>query len=370
MEDRHQRLQLELTRRGMDCLVLNPGPSMTYLTGLQFHLMERPVVAFFTAQGRHAIILPELEKAKLADHPLNFELFPFGDDPALWQRTYNDAFEALELQSARIALEPNRLRVLELRYMEAAGKAAHFVDGSELVALLRMRKSQDEAEKMRQAAVIAQNALMATLKYVRGGMSEKEIASELVIQLFRAGSDVELPFQPIVSMGANSANPHAVPSERKLKEGDLLLIDWGAGKDGYFIDITRTFTFGRVDAELLKVGEIVLAANAAGRQAYQEGISAGEVDRQTRAVIDAAGYGGFFIHRTGHGLGMEAHEAPYIFSGNNFILEEGMTFTVEPGIYLPERGGVRIEDDVLVTQYGFETLTTLPRQVIALESLW
>jgi Xaa-Pro dipeptidase len=220
---------------------------------------------------------------------------------------------------------------------------------------------------MRQAAVIAQNALLETLKRVKLGMSEKEIASELVIQLFRAGSDVELPFQPIVSSGPNSANPHAVPSERKLQVGDLLLFDWGAAKDGYFSDITRTFTVGQVDPELIKIGDIVFKANEAARMSGGAGLCAGEVDMAARKVIEAAGYGAQFIHRTGHGLGIEAHEGPYIYAENDLVLETGMTFTIEPGIYLAGRRGVRIEDDVVVTDHGLESLTDMPREVLPLE---
>ncbi|MCJ7695883.1 MAG: Xaa-Pro peptidase family protein [Anaerolineaceae bacterium] len=368
MNDRINRLQEAMKAHKNDCLALNPGPSLTYLTGLHFHLMERPVVAFFTAQGRPGIVLPALEMAKLAEIPMQLEAFPYGDDPLTWASAFNKAFEALKLHGSTMAIEPIRFRVLELRYLEAAGKNIKISDGSKVIESLRMIKDADEIAKMRQAAVIAQQGLLETLKSIKIGMSEKEIASELVIQLFKAGSDVDLPFQPIVSSGPNSANPHAVPSDRKLQEGDLLLFDWGATKEGYFSDITRTFTVGQVDPELIKIGEIVMKANEAGRKSCRAGMSAGEVDIVSRSVIENAGYGEYFIHRTGHGLGLEAHEAPYLFTENDQVLEEGMTFTIEPGIYLPGRGGVRIEDDVVVTQSGFECLTDLPRQVLSLES--
>ncbi|MFH1447120.1 MAG: Xaa-Pro peptidase family protein [Chloroflexota bacterium] len=349
-------------------MALNPGPSLVYLTGLHFHLMERPTVALFTDTGAAGIILPALEATKLANLPLAMEVFTFGDDPSAWASAFQKAFKALGLNKGRIAVEPTRLRVLELRYLEGAGKNVQFVDGSALLASLRMCKDAAEIKKMRQAAIIAQNALLETLKNIKVGMSERDIASKLVIQLYKAGSDTELPFQPIVSSGPNSANPHGLPSERRLQQGDLLLFDWGAGMGGYFSDITRVFTVGRVDPELLKIGDIVLAANQAGRGSRGAGLVAGAVDLAARAVIDAAGYGAYFIHRTGHGLGMEAHEMPYIYAENGLILEEGMIFTVEPGIYLPGRGGVRIEDDVVVTKDGLESLTDLPRQVLPLES--
>lgn len=367
MKDRIARLQEEMKSQKIDCLALNPGPSLTYLSGLHFHLMERPVVAFFTAEGRAGIVLPALEMAKLAEIPLKFEAFAYGDDPATWASAYTKAFDALKLHGSSMAIEPIRLRVLELRYLEVAGKGVKLMDDSGLLGALRLVKDAGEIAKMRGAAVIAQNALLETLKIIKLGMSEKEIASELVIQLFKAGSDVELPFQPIVSSGPNSSNPHAAPSERKLQEGDLLLFDWGAAKDGYFSDITRTFTIGKVDPELIQIGEIVLRANEAGRKSGWVGMSAGEVDLATRNVIEAAGYGAQFIHRTGHGLGIEAHEEPYIYAENDLGLTPGMTFTIEPGIYLSGRGGVRIEDNVVVTDSGLVSLTDMPRQVLPLE---
>jgi Xaa-Pro dipeptidase len=194
-------------------------------------------------------------------------------------------------------------------------------------------------------------------------MTEHEAASELTVQLLRAGSDSELPFPPIVASGPNSALPHAVPSERKLQRGDLVVIDWGAAVDGYISDLTRTLAIGPADPELVKVHGIVLDANRAGCAAVRPGVPAAEVDRAARAVIDAAGYGEFFTHRTGHGIGMEAHEPPYIRGDNQEPLIPGMTFTVEPGIYLPGRGGVRIEDNVVVTADGSECLSVLQRDL-------
>jgi Xaa-Pro dipeptidase len=368
MPDRIQRFVNTIQQKKLDGFALNPGPTLVYLTGLQFHLMERPTVAIFTADGRIGLVLPILEQQKLVGLPFKAEVFPFGDDPDTWADAFRQTFEGLGLHRGKVGVEPTRLRVLELRFLEAAAKNIEFFDGSAILADLRVRKGEQEIEKMHAAAVIAQDALLETLKTIKVGMSEREIASELVIQLYRAGSDVELPFQPIVSSGPNTANPHAVPSERVLQEGDLLLFDWGASKDGYFSDITRTFTVGQVDVEFLRISEYVLAANTAGHATARPGLPAGLVDQAVRGVIEASGYGDYFMHRTGHGLGMEAHEAPYIFGENDLLLETGMTFTIEPGIYLPGRGGVRIEDDVVVTEDGVRSLTDLPRQILPLEA--
>ena len=145
-----------------------------------------------------------------------------------------------------------------------------------------------------------------------------------------------MPFAPIVSGGPNAANPHAGPSERKLQAGDLLVVDWGAAYDGYISDLTRTFAVGEVDDEYKKIHTIVQAANAAGRAAGKPGVPCANVDKAARDVIENAGYGKYFTHRTGHGIGMEGHEEPYMRGDNMQLLEPGMAFTVEPGIYLPK----------------------------------
>ena len=360
MHTRLLRLQKALQRARLDALALNPGSSLTYLTGLHFHLMERPVVAFFTATGKQALVLPRLEAPKVAERE-DIQPFFYDDNPAQWHDAFHQAMEALGLRQARIGVEPNRLRVLELRFLEAAAPEAAFPSAEEVLASLRTIKDAGELTAMREAVTIAQNALETALQTFRVGMTEKELAAEVVLQLLRHGSEPELPFQPIVAAGPNSANPHAVPTDRPIQSGDLLIIDWGATHNGYFSDITRTFAIGEVDLELASIVAIVQQANAAGLAAARPGVTAGSVDAAARRVITAAGYGEYFTHRTGHGLGMDVHERPFMFSGNEEVLHPGMVFTVEPGIYLPERGGARIEDDVVVTADGAHSLSDLPR---------
>jgi Xaa-Pro dipeptidase len=368
MNERLTKLAGLMEQFGLAGVALNPGPSLVYLTGLSFHLMERPTVYLVTQAGSGIMVLPQLEKGKLQGMDNTFQSFAYGDDPASWQSIFDRAGKALNIKSGKIGIEPSRLRFLELSFLQNALPQIDFVEASEVFALLRLNKDSEEIRKMKQAADIAQKAMQATLKIIREGMTEKEIANELLVQLLREGSDPEIPFAPVVAMGENSANPHAVPSDRALMPGDLLLVDWGASYKGYFSDITRTFTFGNVDAELVRIGDIVLEANQVARNAGSPGIDAGAIDRAARSVISAAGYGDAFIHRTGHGLGMEAHEAPYIFEENEMILSPGATFTIEPGIYLPGKGGVRIEDDVVMTDEGLVSLTDMPRKVLPIES--
>jgi Xaa-Pro dipeptidase len=364
---RLSQLKTTLKKNGLDAMVFNPGPSLHYLTGLHFHLSERPVVFIVPVQGEPALILPQLEALKLQDASFALQSYTYGEVPSQWPASFEDALQSTQLQTAKIGVEPQTLRLLEYRLLEKAAPQAAFLPANESIAALRMHKSADEINAMQEAARIAQDALQAALPVIKIGASEKEIAAELVSQLLAFGSDPRLPFFPIVSGGPNSANPHAAPSDRRLSAGDLLVIDWGANVNGYFSDITRTFAIGEVDPEYRLIAEIVLKANQAGHAAARPGIPIGEVDRAARGIIEEAGYGAYFTHRTGHGLGLEGHEEPYVRDDNQMILLPGMTFTIEPGIYLPNRNGVRIEDDIVITTNGCQSLTDLPRELVTLQ---
>ena len=364
LKDRQERLAAGIRAAGLDGLVLNAGPSLTYLTGLHFHLSERPVVAVFKPGEPVALVLPELERGKVEGLPFEARVFLYGENPATWGQPFRQAFAFLGFETARLGVEPRRLRFLELRMLEDAVPGAQFVSGGAILAEMRAVKDASEVAAMRQAVEVAQQALQATLPHIRVGMTERELASELTWQLLRAGSQPEVPFSPIVAFGPNSANPHAFPTDRVLQQDEIVLLDWGANVGGYFSDITRTFVSGEPDPELARVAGVVVEANAAARAGAAPGVPAGEVDRLARQVISRAGYGEYFIHRTGHGLGIEGHEEPYIRGDNPTPLVPGMTFTIEPGVYLSGRGGVRVEDDVLVTDDGAESLTSLPRELI------
>ncbi len=351
---------------GYQGVALNPSPTQYYICGLEFHLMERPTVLIVTPDHDPLIILPELEAEKLKSAPYPMDNIQYGDNPALWQKAFDQAADRLELKGKKIGVEPTALRFLEYKYLEASAPGIQMVAAEDLVASLRMQKDAREVDCMRKAVQIAQEALQSILPEIKPGVTEREIASALTAALLKFGSNPRMPFSPIVSGGPNSANPHASPSDRPLQNGDLLVIDWGAAYEGYFSDLTRTFAIGAVEPEYRRIAEIVLLANQAGRAAGKPGVTAGSVDHAAREVIFDAGYADYFTHRTGHGLGMEGHEPPYMFGENSLVLKSGMTYTVEPGIYLPGRGGVRIEDNVVVTTAGCETLSDLPRELIQL----
>ncbi len=360
--DRLRKLKDALRRAGLDCAVAIAGPNLYYLTGLSFHLSERPSVGFFPLAGDPVIVAGVLEKSKIdgAPYAVRAVTYTDADGPA---EAFQQAARALGLTAARLGVEARRMRVMELQLIEAAFAEARVEAAEPLFAELRMAKDQAELTHMRTAVRIAQAALEATLPSLRAGRTEREVGAELLIQTFKAGADGELPFAPIVASGPNGALPHASLTDRRLATGELVTIDWGAAHNGYVADLTRTFALGPVSDELQRLYALVLAANAAGRAAARPGATCASVDQAARRVIADGGYGDYFVHRVGHGLGLEGHEDPSMHGRNELPLAPGMTFTVEPGIYVPGLGGVRIEDDVVVTADGAESLSDFPREL-------
>ncbi|MFP4344505.1 MAG: M24 family metallopeptidase [Anaerolineales bacterium] len=355
MERVQQVLELA-QKQGLDALVLMPGPNLFYLTGLAFHVSERPILAFFPVDEPPALVLPALEAGKVA----GLRTFPYSDAEG-YALAFHEACAALELAEARVGVESLRMRLLEARILQRYAPDTELLPADELLATPRMVKDEVELEAMRRAVRVAEEAFEAWLGELAVGMTEMEAAARLQAALLTHGA-AGLAFAPIVAGGPHGALPHAVPGERPLAPGDWVVVDWGASVGGYDSDLTRMVVLGPAEGTLAAVHEIVLRANEAGRQAVGPGQSAEGVDRATRTVIEAAGYGAAFLHRTGHGLGLEAHEPPSIVEGNTILLRPGFTFTVEPGIYLEGLGGVRIEDDVVVTESGSETLSTLSRE--------
>ena len=358
---RLQKLYNAMEAAGLDSIVVNPGSSFRYLTGLDFHTSERPTVIFLTPGKQPVLVLPKLEALKLNFLKYDAQGITYEENPAVWQDAFSKAITAQGTAGKRFGMEPIALRLLEYNYIQAGSGGAQFIDATDVFARLRNTKDANELALMRKATKIAQDALLATLPSVKIGVTEKQLANELVINLLKHGCDPELPFSPIVGTGPNSANPHSTPTDRPVADGDMLLFDWGASHEHYFSDLTRTYGIGNVSDKFRNIHKVVEAANAAGRAAGGPGKACAEVDKAARGVITEAGYGEYFRHRTGHGLGMEVHEDPYMRGDNMQKLEVGNVYTVEPGVYFEGENGVRIEDDVVVTEKGSESLSDMPR---------
>ncbi len=345
-------------------VAVNAGSDLSYLTGLSFHLSERPAILLIPMDGLPCFIFPEFESEKVEIACVEMSLFPYPEDPEKWVEIVNMALHQIDRSKEKIAVAPESFRFLEMQLIQRAAPEVAFISAADLFKSLRMTKDEFEQIAIRKAVKIAEDAFRLTIPLIQPGKSEIEVANNLFINILKQGSSADLPFNPIVASGPNSANPHAIPGDRCLQTGDMIIMDWGACFEGYISDITRTLYIGDIPQQALDITNTVMAANRTAREKIKPGIQACEVDTAARQVITAAGYGENFIHRTGHGIGMKAHEEPYISSSDSTSLAPGMVFTIEPGIYLPGWGGVRIEDNVLVTSGGAETITQFPRELI------
>lgn len=347
----------------IDAVVLMPGPNTLYFSDMHVHVSERPILLFLPVDADPLMIIPGLEAMKAEAAGISAERILAWSD----QQGYGDAFmqaaEMLNLSEMTLGVEAYTMRVLELELLQHAAPGVQIRHAESVINPLRLVKDEAEIAAMARAVEIAEQGMEALLPQIKIGMTEKQIAAILERELMQRGAE-SLAFSPIVSGGPNSASPHAVPTNRPIAEGDLLVIDWGVYADGYPSDITRTYAVGAIEPEFERIHKAVQLANQAGKAVAKPGATGEEVDTAARDVIEEAGYGEYFIHRTGHGLGLEVHEPPSMVAGNLEPLGVGNVFTVEPGIYLPGRGGVRIEDDVVITAEGHRVLTSLPRDII------
>jgi Xaa-Pro dipeptidase len=346
----------------LNCLALVPGANLFYLTGVQKFLSERPIVAFLPVENVPILLLPAFEAAGL-EKAMTFEarFYTYTDEQG-YAGALARACRELNLGGARLGVEYLTMRVLERQIIAEAAPNVRFENADGLMTTLRVRKDATEVEAMTKAARINEQAFRHLMQVIRPGQTEKQLATAYQIAAWQAGAE-GFAFDPLIVAGPNAASAHSYPSDRPIRDGELVVVDCGVRYGGYCSDITRTLAVGSVSAEWAHIYETVRRANEAGRAFARPGVTAQEVDRVTRKVIREAGYGEYFTHRTGHGLGLEVHEFPYIVEGSDLILQSGMVFTVEPGIYIPGLGGVRIEDNVLLTETGATTLTDLPRDL-------
>ncbi len=357
--ERRNRLALIAKAQGLGAIALVPGANFTYVTGLHFHLMERPTVLFQTAGGGVVAIIPELEREKWSTAFPEAQTFYWQDSDG-----YQDAFAAAAeaLQGQMIGVEGMRMRVFEGEALRRHFQQGAVVDAEPWLIDLRLSKSAAEIAALQQAIQISETALAETLDMVRAGMTERQIAAMLKMRMLAGGAE-GFSFDPIVLAGGNAANPHGVPGDTPLQPGAALLIDYGASYDGFHADITRTFFCEHVSDRHAAIYETVLAANAKGREVASPDMTAQDLDTAVTAVLAASPFADMIMHKTGHGLGMDIHEAPQIMQGNAKVLIPGTVFTIEPGLYRSGEIGVRIEDNVVTEAVGARSLTSFPREL-------
>ncbi len=342
--ERLARARKELTDRGVDALLLGPSADFRYLTGYHPPLLERLTLLVVPAQGDARLVVPALEAPLAHEHlgDLDVEVTPWQEteDPTALVRA---ALEASGTAAGRLAAGDQLWSTFLLR-LQAALPRADFTVASVVTRPLRVVKDEAEVAALARVAA-AVDQVVDDLAEVRwAGRTERDVARELDARI-RDVHDETLFV--IVGAGPNSASPHHEPGERVIQPGDAVVVDIGGGLDGYCSDTTRTLVVGEPPAGFLELYRVLQAAQEAGCAAVRAGVAAAAVDAACREVITAAGYGEHFIHRTGHGIGLDVHEDPYIVAGNGEPLAPGMAFSVEPGIYLAGRHGARIEDIVV-----------------------
>ena len=328
--------------------------SIAYLTGFRAVPHER-LMALIVREDEAVLVVPGLEEERAAAKALGVRLRPWRDGTDPWVEV---APELGQLAGA-LAVEKDHLRLAAWERLEAISGAELPLDVGRLIRQLRARKRPEELAWLEEAARITDAMAERGMAAAAPGRTELEVANDIVAVAAESGA--QLSFDTIVQSGPNSAQPHLGPGGRRLEPGDLVLVDCGAAWNGYKADISRTVVLGRPERRQEEAYDAVLRAHDAALAVLRPGVTAGEVDRAAREVIESAGFGRYFIHRTGHGLGLEAHEDPSLDPGSSLALQAEMVVTIEPGVYIPGWGGIRLEDDAVLTDSGFRLLTSARR---------
>lgn len=346
--NRINKLQTTMSLSDIDQMIITDYFNMLYFVNIKLHVGERLFVLLIDKIGKPKLFINEL--FPLADNDA-YEMIRFsGNDDAI-------ALLASHLHGKKIGIDKSWAAGFLIRLMHF--RNSDYVDGSVLIDKLRSIKDIDEQNAMIMASRENDKIMSLITKHFKTGISEKEIAV-LLKKYFMQNNHQETSFNAIVAFGENAADPHAVASDRKLKPQDVILIDMGGVYQNYCSDMTRTF-FWQDDSKLKDIYDIVKAANLAAISKIKVGVAFSEIDNAAREVITKAGYGPFFTHRCGHGIGLQVHEPYDVAASNHSLIEAGMCFSIEPGIYLPQIGGVRIEDLVLVKEDKVQVLNSFSK---------
>jgi len=360
-EKRLRKLRNLGDEQGINGFFLASEPNMRYFTGFSALAIERLASIVIPVNAKEPVlIVPKLEEEKAVNLSFfkNIRSYTDAENPA---KLLGEILNELKLTKGTLGIE-SFLPFKFYKMLKEAAPSLKVKEASDVFQKLRSIKSTEEINLMKRAAKIVIKGIKAGIETAKAGTSELSIAFEIERKI-KESSGESIPFCIVLS-GKNSALPHGNTSKRKIRRGDSVVMDIGATFKGYHADVTRTVFVGEASQKQRKVYAIVLRAQKSAVKFVKPQVKACEVDETARKIITSAGYGKFFTHRTGHGLGLEVHEEPYISQTNETVLEPGTTFTVEPGIYLPNKFGVRIEDDIAVTEKGRTVLSKLPKNLL------
>jgi Xaa-Pro dipeptidase len=353
-----------MVRHNLDAAYITKPVSIAYLTGFHAEPFER-LMALAVRPDRATLIVPAIEREKASRDAEQAEIVSWrdGEDGYALVRAALEGCSEVGVEKEHLTVQASEMLLARTtaREMRRGASARDLVDASPEIRRLRRIKNQEEIDKLARAGSITDAVTDHVLGVIRPGQSELEVSVIIGAAIGEHGGT--LSFESLVQSGPNSALPHMRPTSRKLAEGDFVLLDFGGAFDGYRADTTRMAVVGEPTERHNEIHGLVLAAHDAAIAAVRAGTTTGSVDAAARQLIEAAGMGDLFFHRVGHGLGLEAHEDPSLDPGSATVLEAGMVFTIEPGIYIPGWGGVRIEDDVVVERSGCRLLTNADRSL-------
>ncbi|RZS80090.1 Xaa-Pro aminopeptidase [Motilibacter rhizosphaerae] len=349
-------------RASVDALLVSPGPDLRYLTGYDAIALERLTCLVLPADGDPRVVVPRLERPAALASPVG----ALGLEVVAWDETDDPyALVASLLPGAGSVAVDDRMWAVKALALQGALPQARQSAAGVVLRELRMRKDAAEVEALRRAGEAIDRVHARVPEWLRPGRTEREVGRDIADAILAEGH-ATVDFV-IVASGPNGASPHHELSDRVVQDGDVVVVDiGGAMPDGYCSDSTRTYAVGGVPAEFGWAYDALQAAQEAACAAARPGVTCAEVDAAARRVLEDAGLGDRFVHRTGHGIGLETHEEPYIVAGNDLPLEPGMAFSVEPGIYDEGVGGARIEDIVVCTDDGAERLNRRPRELVVI----
>jgi len=349
-----------LKKEKLDGCIMGPSDDLEYLAGIANFHDERFRGFFVLADGRYFFICPQLYYEEVRNAlGEDTHIYIWSDSEGV-NGTFAEAEKDYELSGKTFAINDG-VRAIDLIDMGEIIKG-NFINGHSMLEELRIIKDEEEISYLAKAAEIADNTFREIVKFIKPGMREKDIATKMVELLVEFGG-TDVSFDPIVASGPNSSKPHYSDYDRIIEEQDLIILDYGCKYKGFCSDISRMVFVGEPKDEWKKVYEIVLKANMEAEKAIREGVKAEDIDAVAQKVIRDAGYGEYILTRTGHGIGSAVHEAPYIKEGNEQILKTGMAFSVEPGVYIAGKFGMRVEDIVVVDGDGVNVLNKASKEM-------
>lgn len=361
-----EKIQRWLADNGQDIALVTDPKTIQYLTTFYSDPVERVLMMIIFKDQKPFIFGPALETEAIKDTGWSSPVYGYLDHEDPWVMIADQVHDR-NTADTHFAIEKNQLSVTRLEALQQVFPNADFSTNlTPFVEQMRLIKSDDEIEKLKIAGKWDDFALQKGFEAVQVGKTEDQIAADLQYALMQNGI-MELSFPSLVQAGAHAAEPHGATSENKVQNNQLVLFDLGTVWDGYISDASRTIAVGKPDDKSMDIYKVCLEAQLTAQEAAKPGVTAEELDKAARDVISKAGYGEYFIHRLGHGMGMSEHEFPSIMEGNQMTLQPGMCFSIEPGIYIPNVAGVRIEDCVHITEDGCEPFTHTTKELRYIE---